>query len=180
MSLPTNKPFLVNYPNTWYVETGVWRGDSIQLALDAGFSKILGIDVDPASVDFCRDRFDFKNRIHGDRIDLRCGDSAQHLGWLLESVTEPATILLDAHWQLLEGTERGKHPFPLLEEIAQIACHPIKTHTIIVDDLLYMTHPMVTGWNYTDILGALAQVNSAYRFELLANPVVNNLLVAHL
>lgn len=178
MSLPPNKNLLKEFSNRIYVETGIWRGDSIQLALDAGFEQVIGIDNDPESIKFCTSRFFVGGLQLDERLQLVEGDSARCLWEAMRNVDERCTILLDAHWQLLEGTERGEHPFPLMLELEQLAQHPIKKHTIIVDDLLYMTHPNVTGWSLPDLIRKIKKINENYTFKLIANPVIDNMLVA--
>jgi hypothetical protein len=182
MSLPTPYNLLSEYRNPWFVETGAYRGDSIQMALDAGFQHIISIDNDPDAINFCRNRFDLNNPMnpHNERIMMVLGDSANILGAVLRMIHLPATILLDAHWQLIEDTERGPNPFPLMDELQQIDDHEITSHTIIIDDFLYMTHPLVTHFKAADVMNQLHHINERYQLRFVANPVINNILVAHL
>jgi len=178
MSLPPNKNLLAEYSNRWFVETGSYRGDAIDLALSAGFSQVRSMDIDPENIKFCRNRFDlFRHPMPW--IQLYLGDSAEDLWSMIQDICEPITFWLDSHSQLLEGESDLGCPFPLLKELQQIAMHPIKTHTIIIDDLLILTHPDVTGWEKVDIINAIKQINPAYQFKLVANPVKNNLLVCY-
>ena len=177
MSLPPNKNILKEFPNQVYVETGIWRGDSIQQAVEAGFEMIIGFDNDMESIKFCKNRFDLFN-VNAHHIELYETNTAYGMWGTIQFIDKPMTIYLDAHWQMLEGTERGEDPFPLLDEISQIANHPIKTHTIIVDDLLYLTHPDITGWTRAQIVAQISAINPNYQFSLIANPVINNMLVA--
>ena len=177
MSLPPNKNLLKEFPNPVYVESGVWRGDSIQQAIDAAFQTIIGIDNDQECIDFCFDRFTLVQHLKH-HINLNKGDSATDLWPLIKFIDKPITFFLDAHWQILEGTEKGKYPFPLMMELGQIAKHPIKKHTIIIDDILYLTHPDITGWTLSDIIRQIQYINPDYQTKLIANPVINNMLVA--
>ena len=43
-------PALENYLNPIFVETGTYEGNSIKLALGAGFDKIFSIEIDPEYV----------------------------------------------------------------------------------------------------------------------------------
>lgn len=183
---PTRNYFHEFKTGVLFIETGSYRGDGIQLAIDAGFEEVVSMDNDPENVNFCRSRFNLRS--HGSqaignvgecKVTVLFGDSAVDLWNVLEWYDEPATIWLDAHWQMLEGTEPGPNPWPLLKELQQIRQHLVKTHTILIDDLLMMTHPGVTGWDYKLIYDALRVVNRNYKFRLLANPVIDNLLVAH-
>lgn len=182
MSLPPSYNLLKKHPNKWFVETGSFRGDAIQLALDADFRHIISMDNDPEAINFCRDRFDLRNPHNplNEKIMLLLGDSANILGAALRMIREPATIFLDAHWQLIEGTERGPNPFPLMDELDQIGDHDIRTHTIIIDDYLYMTHPLLTHIKTSDILRKIHDIHVNYKVEFIGNPVVNNMLVAYI
>lgn len=159
------------------VESGSWRGDAIQLALDASFQQIRSMDIDPENVTFCHHRFDLYRGKYPN-ILVRQGDSSKDFFQLFGGVQEPITFWLDAHSQLFEDEIEMGCPFPLLKELEQIAMHPIKTHTILIDDILVLTHPDVTGWSREIIEDAMLAINPAYKFEYVANPVKNNLLIA--
>lgn len=164
--------------NRVFIETGSYRGDGIQLAIDAGYEKIISIDLDPEAIDFCKNRFDLFNHPRPDII-LRQGDSADCLTTVLEFCNEPITFWLDSHWQMLEGTEPGNNPFPLRHELAQIYRHQIKQHTILIDDMLIM-QPDIVGFSNNEVRKWLMDINPDYKLEYFANPVINNILVAHL
>jgi hypothetical protein len=190
MSLPQNNNLLKEYPNVHYLETGVWRGDSIQMAIDAGFSGIFGIDADPECIEFCKNRFALNRLNHefcygycGEKerqlVEVIAADSAVNLWRHIERVTQPITFFLDAHFQMIEGEYPGANPFPLLKELEQIGRHPIKTHTIIVDDWHIFYRDRV-GYSKNDVKNAILQINPAYRFTMAANPVIDGILIAHL
>lgn len=169
---------LREFPNEYYVETGVYRGDSIQMALDSGsFNKIIGLDIDYKMVRFCRDRF---NLYHKPRLELRIheSDTAVDLYSHIQLIEKPITFFLDSHWQMEAGVEQGDHPFPLLHELAQIKKHRHGKDTIIIDDFLYLTHPDVTGWSKEIIFDAIKAINPKYTIRLTSNPIINNLLIA--
>lgn len=188
MSMHPTRNYFAEYRNgnNYFVETGTWRGDAIQLAMDAGHKEIRSIDIDSSCTDFCISRFN----MHGKRrvvkmteegirtIRLYVGDSAFCLSHMIADIREPITFWLDSHWQMLEGTGCGENPFPLLKELEQIAAHPIKEHTILIDDMLIMQDNIV-GYNEHSIIGMLHEINKYYMFERLPNPVINNILVAH-
>jgi hypothetical protein len=179
MSLPPNKNLLAEFPNRYFVESGSYRGDAIQQALDAGFQQIRSMDIDGENVVFCHHRFDTYRGKHPN-VFVRQGDSATHFYQLFGGIQEPITFWLDAHSQLFEDEIEMGNPFPLLKELEQIAAHPIKMHTILIDDILVLTHPDVTGWSRQSIEQALQRINPDYQFKYVANPVKNNLLIATL
>jgi len=177
MSLPPSYNLLSKYPNRYFIESGSYRGDAIQQAIDAGFQQIRSMDIDKENVVFCHHRFDLYHGGHPNVL-VRQGDSSKDFYQLFGGVQEPITFWLDAHSQLFEDEMEMGCPFPLLKELEQISKHTVKNHTILIDDILVLTHPDVTGWSRQTIEAALMNINPAYRFEYVANPVKNNLLIA--
>jgi hypothetical protein len=174
MSMHPDRNLFAEYKNRVMIETGTHRGDGIKLALDAGFEKIYSIDNDPEAERFCNLRFR-----RDPNIKLFTGDSADLLWDMIKDINEPITFWLDAHSQYLEDEPASPNPWPLLKELELIARHPIKTHTMLIDDILILTHKWTTGWDYEEIKARLYLINPKYKLELFANPVKNNLLVAH-
>lgn len=178
MSLPSDRNLLAEYPNEVYVESGLWRGDSIQTAMDAkSFNEYYSIEIDPENITFAKNRFDLfrkpKQNLH-----LILGDSAEMLWSVIRNIDTPMTFFLDSHYSLLEGEVKGKNPFPLLAEIAQIARHPLADKcTILIDDILVLTHPNVTGWTRDTIEDELMKINLYGDFTYISNPVVENFLI---
>lgn len=118
------------YLNNWFVETGSHMGDGIQMALDAGFKSVFSIELTKEYYDHCIKRF---QNIQG--VALFLGDSVEKLPEVIESIWGPATFWLDGHWDICAEETRGILDFPLLKELDIIASHPIKNHTIIIDDV---------------------------------------------
>jgi hypothetical protein len=177
MSMDPRYNHFKDYPGRYFVETGSYRGDAIQLAKDAGFKHIRSIDNDPENTKFCKHRFDLFRKPTPD-LRLYTGDSAEGLWSMIQDIYEPICFWLDAHSQWFDDEPVPENPFPLLKELHQIGMHPIKTHTILIDDILILTHPDVTGWDRVDIINAIKHINPAYQFKLVANPVRNNMLIA--
>lgn len=167
--------YFAEFPNPVFIETGSYRGDGIQLALDTGFDKVISIDIDPANTQFCRSRFDMDNTELP--IILFTGNSPDVLQQVLSGIYKPCTFWLDAHSMLNEDTEDD---YPLLKELEVIAKHHIKTHTILIDDFLYLSHPDITGWSKQVIEFKLRLINPDYKFEYRSNPIKNNILIAYL
>ncbi len=171
---------LREFPNKTYVETGTYRGDSLQMALDAGcFENFRGLEISYEMVRFCKNRFDLYHNAQPN-FTIFEGDSATELAALMKPIDHRCTIFLDSHWQLFEGTDRGTNPFPLIKELEQIAQHPVRGHSILIDDLLYLTHPEVTGWRFEDLRDKIYAIHPRYQLRRIANPIVNNFLVATL
>jgi len=105
-----------------FFETGTHKGDGVQNALDMGFEEVVSIEILPEFYEECTKRFkNQENKVH-----LFLGDSNEKMEEMLQLVKEPSLIFLDGHF------DNGD---PLWKELEILKKHPIKTHTIIVDDM---------------------------------------------
>jgi hypothetical protein len=167
---------LKDYPNAVYIETGTAKGESVQVALDAGFEKIITIEVNPdVYVKACV-------RFQGDdRVVLIMGDSGVVLPDVLKGIKEPATFWLDAHWSTGEcDLGPGISKCPILHDLRAIANHPIKNHTILIDDLQYF-RTGIPQWNNIvlgDIMEVIMNINPDYRIRFRDGHVENDILAA--
>jgi hypothetical protein len=145
-----------------FVETGCLLGDGVQAALDAGFSKVITVELVPSCAARARTRFE------GLPVTVVEGDTVAVLPTVLAELGEPATIWLDAH----PGDSS-----PVLEELAAIAKHPIKTHTILIDDRRLMG----TDWpnvSERQVHDALRKVNPEYLLSYADGFVMFDIIVA--
>lgn len=76
-----------------FVESGSYRGDGIQNALDAGFEEIYSIELAPHLHEVCAKRFADNPHVH-----LYLGDSSVVLKTILDEIYEPVTFWLDGHY----------------------------------------------------------------------------------
>lgn len=121
-----------------FVETGTFRGDGIQKALDDGFEFVYSIELDPLLFRQAQERFKGNHKVCVIR-----GDSAKVLPQIIAE--EPAVFYLDAHWSGF-GTET---PLPLLEELKAISKRPYKD-VVVIDDMRLMGKKSVSGEDGTD------------------------------
>jgi hypothetical protein len=103
------------------LETGTHKGDGIQNALNNGFKEVISVEILPEYHEVCVERFKDNNKVH-----LFLGDSNERMEEMLELIKEPSLIFLDGHFN---------NGDPLWRELEILKNHPIKTHTIIVDDM---------------------------------------------
>jgi hypothetical protein len=123
-----------------FVETGTFRGDGVQRALDDGFTTVYSFESDE---DLC---LRARERFRGDeRIRIIRGDSGRLLGGLMDYIGEPAVFFLDAHYS---GWGEPT-PLPLLEELRAIADHPYPD-VVIIDDMRLMGKKSWSGEDGTD------------------------------
>lgn len=186
MSMHPNRNLFAEYKNKHrvFIETGTYRGDGIALAMAAGFERIISIDIDEQNTEFCKSRFDFRKNdgiIGRSRITLVTGSSPRVLPEILSEIREPCLFWLDAHAQYLEGEADFEDDYPLLDELEIIYHWGRKGSTIMVDDMLHLTHPEVTGWTKERVELAVLHAVGPVRaqIEYFANPVRNSILVAY-
>jgi hypothetical protein len=156
--MPTNAEFLRKYPNPCFIETGSYVGDGIQSALDAGFKNIHSIELSPKYHRISTNRFR-----NNPCVTVHFGDSAALLPALIASINTPITFWLDGHWSC-DDTALGSKATPLMEELDAIAAHPIKTHTILIDDLrCWKREDPIIQFNVDDVRNKVLSLNSQYR-----------------
>jgi hypothetical protein len=160
--------FLAEFWNPVYVETGSYKGDGIQNALDAGFIWVISIEASIPLWDHCKQRF-----WNDGRVTCLLGDSRI----VLKELELPrATFFLDAHYcghTEVNGKQVETHinASPLKEELAIIKRHG-RTNTIIIDDMR-----LFRGHGIEDIIYA---INEDYKIEYRDGNYKNDILIASL
>lgn len=146
-----------------FVETGTYKGDGCELAIKAGFERIITIDI-------------IEWHYSNPKVEKWLGDSATELKHIIPTINNPWMAWLDGHSQL---TEDEPDNFPLMVELSVIANARNKPDVILIDDFLYMSHPFVTGFTKDQIITAVRNINPCYHIHYLPNPIKNNILVAY-
>lgn len=153
MPIHTKPHLLKKYLNRVFVETGTEKGAGVMMALEAGFDQILSMEVNPEFHRQSMERFR-----HNPKVRLFVGNSGQLMGDVIKNINEPITFWLDAH-----GETNGT---PILAELETIAAHPVKTHTILVDDMrIYRersTWARISQVSEDDVLRAVKGINPDY------------------
>lgn len=168
---------LKDYKTGTFVETGTADGEGVAVALNAGFEKVISLEVNPdVYVKACR-RF-----MGDDRVLLVMGDSALHLPHVVSGLFEgKATFWLDSHWSKGEcdlGPSVNK--CPILHDLRAIAGSPIKDHIILVDDIRYFRSgglPQWGGVTLGDIMEVVMEINPDYRISFRDGFVKDDVLV---
>ncbi len=158
--------------NQYFIETGSLCGDGIQLAIDAGFPEIYSIELSGAYYFYCIDRFASYPSVH-----LKHGDSAEVLEQILSQIDAPATFWLDGHYSGGKTT-RGKTNTPILGELKAIANHPIKTHTILIDDIRCFGTNDFDYIELDEIIQVILQINPLYEISYEDGHLPKDILVA--
>jgi hypothetical protein len=178
----------IKYPNPVFVETGTFKGNSVKLALEAGFKKVYSIELSDKYFNYSFNRFkDDKN------VFIFQGDSSMILWDVIEQIREPITFWLDGHYSK-DDTAIGRFCVPLIQELEQIRKHYINTHTIMIDDMRCWVKPKKNkqvcpncklypcgkyyGFYKGDIITKLLSINPIYQFSYEDGYIENDILIA--
>ena len=145
------KEILEKYPNKYFVETGTHVGNSVQLALDCGFEKIITMEINPEKVEHAK---------------------------ALKLLDDRATFWLDAHW---DDGPQGEYLCPLPIELEEIQKTSIKNHTLLIDDRrLFGVDNTTWGYTIDEdgILESISDINLDYKISYEDGCVPDDIIVA--
>lgn len=159
----------------YFVETGTYDGNGIQKALEAGFQQVRSIESDFKLFQGSYQRFyPYPN------VRIYYGSSAVGLWDIIKDIHEPITFWLDAH--IYPPLPNGGKNCPLIEELEQIKLHPIKTHTILIDDMHCCNSEAFDFLTQQDIIDKLLEINPDYQIYYVdggdEGEYKNNVMVA--
>jgi hypothetical protein len=151
---------LAKYPNEVFIETGTYEGEGCLMAVQAGFKKVISFEISPRKFMVASERLKAYPQ-----VDLILGDTATMLPRLLEFIRQPCTFWLDAH-NPEDGTPHSKDwsCCPIMHELAAISAHPIKTHTVMIDDLNHFRSGVFDHFSENQLKAVLLKTNLLYRF----------------
>lgn len=158
--------------NPIFIETGSADGSGIQKALAAGFSEIYSIELLPNWYEHCCLIFENQPNVH-----LFLGNSTTGLKKILSKVKKRATFWLDAHF-CGQNSAIGDTHSPILEELQAISTHPIKDHTILIDDVRLFGQPEFDFISLEEVISALRKINPNYQIFFEDGFIKNDVLVA--
>ena len=141
-------PILSKYINPVFVETGTYEGHTVKLAIDLKFEEIYSIEIKESLYKDCKNNFAKHKNVH-----LYLGDSAECLWDVIKDIDKTITFWLDGH-------DIGR--IPILKELEIISRHPIKEHTILVDDRRVMGTDIWSGISENDVVTAMLKINPNY------------------
>lgn len=175
MQVHLTKGYLKNHSKLEaFLETGTFKGDCVQVALDAGFSKVLSCELNEELYLAAVERFKDEPR-----VKIYHGDSADCLAQMIQdSEGMHCTFWLDAHASgPLKGGKSGGTP--VLDELKTIQNTGVQTHTIFVDDTRLFGS---SEWSYVqkdDALDLIYKINPKYEVKFLDGHVKNDVLCAY-
>lgn len=170
----TTQEVFQKYPNKYFIESGSYLGDGIQMALLTGFKTVYSIELGINLYQGCCGRF-----ANNKNVKLYLGDSTNVLPEILKEIDEPATFWLDGHYSW-GNTARGNTNSPILIELEIIKQHPIKTHTILIDDLRQCGTVEFDFVELDEIIQKVLEINPNYTISFENGHVPNDVLVAHI
>ena len=165
--------------NPVFIETGSYVGWGIEAALAAGFKKIISIEVNNYFYQICKEKFKYYKN-----VNLYFGDSILALPEILEDVNERCTFWLDAHYMSDPHTAGGIIPVPLMVELKIIKRHPIKTHTILIDDIRLLRNHEAEWkdlpYGVSDVEAFIYSINPDYKITYAFGEVEDDILIAQI
>ena len=168
---------LSKYPNKYFVETGTNIGNSVQLALDCGFEKIITMEISTKKVEYVKERF--SKEIAEGKVIILQGDTTNLFKDAIKDLDAPTTFWLDAHW---DDGPRGKYLCPLPIELECLLNHPIKEHTLLIDDRRLFGVEGTT-WGHTidedGIMESIFDINKDYKISYEDGCIPNDIIVAN-
>ena len=159
-----------------FVETGTYIGNGLNCALNAGFNKCYSIEIHKYLYDNAVKRFE--KEISIGNVELYYGDSSILFDDIVSKLTSRTTFWLDAHISAQYGEKLSKN-CPVLDELDCIRNHPIKTHTIMIDDLNCFGNEAHDNIKFAEVVEKIRLINSEYKFEFADAAIPNNILIAY-
>lgn len=157
--MPASVELFKRYWNPVFIETGTYLGDGIKQALAADFPLIRSVELSDKLYEDNVRRFATRHN-----VKIFHGSSESQLGKMIEDIPQPITFWLDAHYSA-GITAKGDENSPILKELRIIAAHPIKSHTILIDDRRQIGTADFDFVTEDQIKNAIRAINPAYAFS---------------
>lgn len=157
MVLPKNFEEILNsVDDKVFIETGTCDGNSLRQIVKLGkYNKILSVEYLEKSRyhDLEQVRQSFSEN---SEVQIFKNNSVDFLHKTLPSITEPCTFWLDAHGEGTAPEQEYKGcGIPLRDELKIIKNSPIKTHTILIDDVRNFMFYRVTKYEVEQMIKSI-------------------------
>jgi hypothetical protein len=156
---------LEKHPNSIFVTTGIGACISIARAFNANFAEVYGIEEDPSLVEHSHHVIPiyFKdNWLRMTNIIQVLQGGADRLSEVINNIHQPITFLLSSYRPDLDNFEQAN---VILEELEQIKNHPIKTHTILIENIHLAGSPLFGNIKLNAITNKLLEIYPHYKFS---------------
>lgn len=177
--MPAAKHFFKKFPGDIWIETGTYQGDGISQAVEAGYERIISIELSERLAADAKQRFEDNHR-----ISIINGKAHEVLPDVLRSLHDKKIVFwLDAHYSAC-GTAGEEDPNPLMKELKAIKEWRSITNavlpTILIDDMRTFTYDNC-GFSEKEIVQSITEIDSKYLFRREDGPsesFLNDILVA--
>ena len=157
---------LEKYPNLIFITTGIGPCISIARAFNANFEEVYGIEEDPVLVEHSNHVIPmyFKDSMlrRTKKVQVFHGETIAKLNELINNINQPITFLLSSYRPDLDNLNQ---PNIILEELEQIKYHPIKTHTILIENVHLADTPLFGNIELNKLFDSLLKINPYYKFN---------------
>ena len=143
------------YPNTHFIATGIRQKETIRKAIRAQFPVIHALETNPRYLAESRAIYLKHSEVH-----IWNKNSATQLWDVIFRINKTITFWLDGRTPVIVP-KSGQNSF-LMQELEQIRRHPIKTHTILIDDRHVMGTAHFDGITEQQIIQKLYEINPNY------------------
>lgn len=162
-----------NAPGSVFVETGLWKCQGVEKAIQAGFERIISIEINPGIFKSGQKRL--AKHIGSGRVSLLLGNSASMMDVALSLVPDCRIVFwLDGHYQGVGSFVSN----PLYSELEAISRHARKDHTVLIDDRRLFSRS-TWGVDENRIVDILLKSNPSYKFCYLRGYVANDVFCAY-
>ena len=119
---------------TTFIETGILSGKTTCWATEH-FDIVKALEIEIRFIEYVQERC-------GENVEFIHGDSGETLPIVLETLTQPAVVFLDAHFpgSNTEAALKWAVHCPIKRELAALVSCPV-THFILIDDIGFFTTP---------------------------------------
>lgn len=175
--MPAHKHVFQKYPNEYFIETGTFKGEGLQMALDIGFANVRSVEIHEPY--WKENLLKYHNN---PRVRLYLGSSEEQLWNMIQGINVPCTFWLDGHWSGDDTPTWSGQNCPLEDELNIIKQHHIKNHTILIDDIRCCGTPHFKNkkgiiYKY-ELEDWIRQINRDYRIFYENSWEPNDILVA--
>jgi len=158
-----------------FIETGTYRGDSIYIALEAGFEKVYSCEIFEPLYNNAVELFK-----ENPMVEIQNKESPAFITDILSKNNDiPFTFWLDAHASgpLGGGSSVGT---PVLDELVAIRDNSTcKSHAILIDDRRLFGCDEWGGVTEADAMKLIYEINPNYKIEYLDGVIEKDIICAY-
>lgn len=182
--MPSHKHIFEKYISKYFVETGTFRGDGIDIALECEFEYIDSVEIFEEFFIKAMDKF--KNN---SKVNLHLGKSEDVLWDIIKNKNDRITFWLDGHYMgpisdtyqetvIETGSPMSDIKTPILHELQMISKHHIKNHIILIDDMRCCNTDLFDFISKRQIEDYILKINPNYKIYYENSWEPNDILVA--